>query len=735
MHDQGSFATPRAARRLPPPRHCCRVAARPWTAGRWAAVSAAGLLGVAGAAPAQAAPAKASPPTSAPARDHAITIEDYFTIAQPLQVAVAPHGQTIAWTELRWQDDLPARNGDLWLHDRKTGATRRLTFHTAMDMDPRFGPDGTSLYFVSTRSDPRTPSLAKGGKQVWRIGAGGDDLRPVTSHDGGIDGWQLQADGKALWYTVTRDHQDDDGFAALRKAHKAKYSKGERKWSTLRRLDLASWRDEKVANIKGYVRAFAIDPAATRALLITIPSDRLIDNEGWSRAELLDLGPGGEPDAPRLHPIDDARWRKEAPSPYGWLEHPVWSDDGAVAAFSVGFDGFPAEVIAVEVVELRATSVRRVPRFEEYAFEGPLAFRPGTRELCGRGTLRAVDGVFCAVIAAAGAASAGRRLTNEQVGVIGAFAFARDGSLAVTASTVTTMPEVMVLDAAGGRPQRISHINPHVDQWKIPTVQRYRWKSPDGTEVEGILELPPGYDRSKGPLPLVVELHGGPTSATKLELRYWIYGRTLFAARGWALLSPNYRGSTGYGDKFLTELVGHENDRDVQDILSGVNALVAEGVVDPKRMAVMGWSNGGYLTNCVIAADPRFAAASSGAGVVDQTMQWATEDTPGHVINYMRGLPWKQPAEVVRASPLYQADKIRTPTLIHFGEGDERVPVQHGLALFRALDQYQQVPTQLVVYPGEGHGLTKRAHREAKLRWDVAWFERYVPGFAAAAKK
>jgi len=207
-----------------------------------------------------------------------------------------------------------------------------------------------------------------------------------------------------------------------------------------------------------------------------------------------------------------------------------------------------------------------------------------------------------------------------------------------------------------------------------------------------------------------------------------MYGRGPFAPQGWAVFDPNYRGSTGYGDKFLTDLVGHENDIEVKDILAGVDALIQRGIADPERMAVMGWSNGGFLTDCIITKDPRFKAASSGAGVFDQAMQWGIEDTPGHVINFQRGLPWERPDEMRQASPLYAADKIKAATLIHVGEDDERVPAQHSRALYRALRHYLNVPTELVVYPGEGHGLTQYSHRKAKMAWDERWFNHYVLG-------
>ena len=233
--------------------------------------------------------------------------------------------------------------------------------------------------------------------------------------------------------------------------------------------------------------------------------------------------------------------------------------------------------------------------------------------------------------------------------------------------------------------------------------------------------------RGDPPLPLVVEVHGGPSDATLLYLQYWIYGRTLFPALGYALLSPNYRGSTGYGDKFLTDLVGRENDIEVKDILAGVDAMIEKKLADPERLGVMGWSNGGFLTNCLITTTQRFKAASSGAGVIDQLIEWGLEDTPGHVINFNRGLPWERTEAYLKASPAYNLGKVTTPTIIHVGEQDERVPAAHAKTLYRALKDYSKTPTVLLTYPNAGHGLMLSDHRKGKLEWDVKWFEKYLP--------
>ena len=135
------------------------------------------------------------------------------------------------------------------------------------------------------------------------------------------------------------------------------------------------------------------------------------------------------------------------------------------------------------------------------------------------------------------------------------------------------------------------------------------------------------------------------------------------------------------------------------------------------------------MTNAIIGKSDQFKAASSGAGVIDQVMQWALEDTPGHVINYMENkLPWQNPVEYQESSPLFQLANTKTPTLIHVGENDERVPAAHAKTLFRALHRYKNVPTQLVIYPNTGHSPTTYTHRKAKMTWDVAWFEKYLLG-------
>jgi dipeptidyl aminopeptidase/acylaminoacyl peptidase len=206
-------------------------------------------------------------------------------------------------------------------------------------------------------------------------------------------------------------------------------------------------------------------------------------------------------------------------------------------------------------------------------------------------------------------------------------------------------------------------------------------------------------------------------------------GRLYFASAGYMVLLPNYRGSTGFGDKFVTDLIGRENDIEVKDILALIQGMIDEGHVDPERIGVMGWSNGGYLTNCLISLKDspiKFKAASSGAGIVDTVAEWGFNDEPAYPIVFKKGLPWEQPELYKNTSPTYQLGNVKTPTLIHVGGGDERCPPGHSRMLYRALKENLKVPTELIVYPGEPHGLTKYSNRKLKMEWDLAWFDKYV---------
>jgi dipeptidyl aminopeptidase/acylaminoacyl peptidase len=354
-----------------------------------------------------------------------------------------------------------------------------------------------------------------------------------------------------------------------------------------------------------------------------------------------------------------------------------------------------------------------------------LCWKGPSHDLCFLGDDRARVRIYCAKDAPNGGSV--DALTEGDV-VIDAMAWTSEGQLcAAVVGTPHRMHDIFLIEPDAKNEKQLTEINAHTKPWKLPTISVVRWKAKDGTLVDGLLELPPDYKRGAS-LPTIVNLHGGPTSAWPYNMVLGFTGSGLYASQGYAFFSPNYRGSTGYGDSFITDLVGKENDIEVADILSGIDHLIADGVCDKARLGVAGWSNGGYLANCLISKSDRFRAASSGAGIVDLTMEWGTNDEPAYPLIFSGGSPWQVPDVYRRASPIFQFGAVTTPTLFHVGENDRRCPKGQSEAAHRALADYLKVESELIIYPGEGHTLKKYESRKAKLTWELAWFNHFLKG-------
>lgn len=652
-------------------------------------------------------------------REHDIEAEDYFSIGVITGCVTSPTGGAIAYTEVRWEPPVEKRNTDLWVVDSDSRHVTRLTFDRAADGSPQWSHDGRFLYFGSSRkrsgeSDPPY----NGKRQVWRVSASGAEVTAVTRLKDGIGRFELSADSRTLYYTVSKE-DTDELWKDLRSEYKdLTYGHGVTKFSQVWKLDLELWRSEKLVDEKRVILDMKVSSNGRRIAMITTPDEEIIFSEGQSRIDVFDT------ETQKVTTVTPDGWREDHPSPYGWLDSVSWADDGDALGLTVSYDGFPTRIYVVEWTG-DEPSLRQLARPAGVSVTGgTIGWRPTSRDIGFIGEEHARARVYAIQDVRDGGQGEVKTWTPGDVAVK-AFDFSRDGMSVAAVLATTQHPPDLYEFFASGQSSRLTRANPQVDTWKLPQISLVKWKGANGDEVEGILELPPDYKPGTR-LPMVVEIHGGPTAATLYEFRFWIYGRTLMAATGFALLSPNYRGSTGYGDKFMTDLIGRENDIEVEDILKGVDAMIEMGIADPDRLAVMGWSNGGFLTNCLITTTDRFKAASSGAGVLDQVIQWGTEDTPGHVINYMQNQPWTDPEAYRSGSPLYNMHKVKTPTLIHVGENDPRVPQAHSRTLYRALRHYVKVPTELIVYPDEGHGLTTYTHRKAKMQWDLAWFDRYL---------
>lgn len=662
-------------------------------------------------------------PLVAQERTHTVTPDDYFTLNTITEIAVSPDGKQVAYALATWDKAEDNRRSDLWViaTDGK-GKPSKLTFDRANDRHIKWSADGKHLYFLGNRKKAaETKPPFDGSSQVWRITADGSgEVKAITREVGGVTGYDYAPKADALFFSKDKEHADQDDFAKLRAKYKADYGHGVRKVSEIHKLDLTAWRAEKIVDDTRYVREFVVTQDGKKVAMVSAFDDTVVKSEGESRVDIW-------ADGKVVTPPTDSYRKNPKNSPYAWLENLCWNPSGTRFAFTAVHDAFPAEVIT----GTESGSVWETARYERDGWEVVgygRAMGPSLQWLNDTG-LRVMyekDGVagWHRTDYDPSRHVAGKVNATNAVNHLAIDNYGDGGDGAAVLSTSEKFPHLYMFKA-------YYDPNPHTATWKLPTVQHITWKAPDGTEVGGVLELPHGYKKGDK-LPLVVAIHGGPTTSTKADLNFDPHnGRLYFAAAGYAVLLPNYRGSTGYGDKFVTDLIGRENDIEVKDILAGIQHLVKEGIADPDRVGCMGWSNGGYLTNCLITlkdSPVKFKAASSGAGIVDTVAEWGFNDEPAYPIVFKKGLPWEQPEIYKKTSPTYQLGNVTTPTIVHVGGNDVRCPPGHSRMLYRALKENLKVPTELVEYPGEPHGLTKMSNRRAKMEWDLAWFDKYLKG-------
>ncbi|HEY3788095.1 MAG TPA: prolyl oligopeptidase family serine peptidase, partial [Urbifossiella sp.] len=636
------------------------------------------------------------------------------------------------------------RRTDLWVVDTDgKGKPRQLTKDRGNDRHPKWSADGKSIFVLGNRKkDGQREAPFNGTTQIWKVNVEDAKAASFTKVKGGITGFDYAPKADQIFYTIDAETTDTDDFSKLREQHsKLEYGHGKRTVSELMRVNSDGNKPEKLVAEKRYIREFAATQDGKRIAMITAFDDSVLKSEGESRVDIWETNPKpGEPAASAAGvittPPTDA-YRKNAASPWAWLESLAWNPDGTRFAFCAVFDGYPAEIVIGEL-NFGKWIMNKMPRRQMGFFSGSIRGYGTIIKWSDLETFSFLHDTFSRVLIDKFNARTERGGSQNGDYTSSYFDLNQNFAQGYTSIIDVSSPLPAFEHRAFAsirvrtrkQPNEIVEINPHTKGWKLPRIIHIAWEAPDKTPIGGVLELPQDYKKGSRKLPLVVAIHGGPTTASHADLEFDPHnGRLYFAAAGYAVLCPNYRGSTGYGDKFVTDLIGRENDLDVKDILAGIQHLIDEGIADPDRIGVMGWSNGGYLTNCLISMKDcpiKFAAASSGAGIVDTVAEWGFNDEPAYPRVFKKGLPWETPEIYRKTSPTYQLGNVKTPTLIHVGGNDPRCPPGHSRMLYRALHEYVKVPTQLVVYPGEPHGLTKLSNRKAKMEWDLAWFDKYL---------
>ena len=311
------------------------------------------------------------------------------------------------------------------------------------------------------------------------------------------------------------------------------------------------------------------------------------------------------------------------------------------------------------------------------------------------------------------------------------YSFSSDGSAcAFLRANATAMSDVYVASGVGRNPQekKLTDENAQTASWTTSGLEVVSWKSQDGAAIEGVLHKPADFDPAKK-YPLLVVIHGGPTGVSRaIPFTSTIYPIDVWVPRGVLVLEPNYRGSAGYGEEFRALNVRNLGVGDAWDVLSGIDALIAKGMVDPARVGTMGWSQGGYISAFLATHDAaRFKAISVGAGISDWMTYYVNTDITPFTRQYLKATPWDDPEIYAKTSPITYIKQAKTPTLIQHGATDQRVPLPNAFELYHGL-QDNRVPTKLIVYKGfggVGHGPSKPKSNRATMDHNVEWFDQY----------
>ena len=628
--------------------------------------------------------------------------EDWYRFRDVWNLEMAADGSAVAYLVTSYDRRSDQSLDALWLADWSGGAARQLT-HGASVGEPRFTPDGRRLSFLAARPQGATT-------QLWVIDRNGGAARRLSQCAGEITSYAWSPDARRV---VLAMHAAEDARSPAPEVIDAYQFKDKYAYLTARArthlylLDAAS----------GACRAMSADPERADSMPIFSPDGRQIAFVGRSTQTPAEAGRDA------IYVVDATAAASPRQLASHWsAAHPrlAWSRDGRRIAFLYGDD--PKDNIWMQHVALVEVASGRVQ---------PVA--PGLDRTLISPVWSADGGSLLLAVEDDGRQYAARvRLDRDAVErLTGAMVIdeltSAAGHTAVLASSDRAPFEVFALEAGGLRPLS-AHNRALFAQLALGAVEDIAFASRDGTPIHGQLVKPPDF-RPGQRYPTILWIKGGPDGQDDHSLTLESYGpeleRQLFATHGYLVLAINHRGSTGRGAGFARAITADWGHRDVEDLLAGVDYAIAQGSADPAHLGVGGWSYGGMLTDYLIASDTRFKAAVSGAGSANQLAAYGTD---AWVVADDRelGPPWRNTALWLRLSyPFLHADRVRTPTLFVGGDRDFNVPIAGCEQMYQAL-RTLGVPAQLIVYPGEGHYLTRPSFMVDLYRRYLAWMDEYL---------
>jgi dipeptidyl aminopeptidase/acylaminoacyl peptidase len=657
------------------------------------------------------------------AQKRGLSVQDVYNIRDVRDPQRSPDGKWVAYVVARAIKDTDKNDSDIWMASWDGTQEIQLTSSPDSESQPRWSPDNKYLSFVSSRQG------AKDG-QLWLMNRAGGEAIKISDVKGGVSEYAWSPDSKRVVFIVgepdPRDPKDDEKEGDKKKTappividryHFKQdvdgYLRNERKHLYL--FDLATKKADVLTPGTLFDEETPVwSPDSTQVAFVSKRGTGDLDRHENTDIWVIDARPGAQ-----------ARQVTTSPLPES---NPSWSADGKQIAYLTGEDlKYSAyNQNKLMVIPAAGGQPRRLAESLDRPVRAPIWSKDGASL-----TVVVVDdrSQYPARIPVSGPGSpkpggegGGRveRLVTATGVVTNLSAGASDGAFAALSASDTEPPEVTALE--NGKVRRLSHRN---DEWLssvlLGTTEEFTSTSKDGTEVHGLIVKPPTY-RAGQKYPTLLRIHGGPNGQDE---HAFSFERELFAANGYVVVAVNYRGSNGRGSAYQKAIFADWGGKEVVDLLGAMDHVQKIGLADPDRLGIGGWSYGGILTDYTIATDGRFKAATSGAGSALQLTMYGVDEYITQYENEI-GPPWKAQDLWIKISyPFFHADKIKTPTLFLGGEKDFNVPLVGGEQMFQALKSLG-VDTQLVIYPGQFHGITTPTYKIDRYQRYLDWYDKYL---------
>ncbi|HTP70485.1 MAG TPA: S9 family peptidase [Dongiaceae bacterium] len=690
--------------------------------------------------------------TAAAQTKHTPTIPEALSLKSINSPKISPDGRWIAYS--LEQADWKANEyvSQLWLINVETGKSIQLTRGKKSANGADWSPDGRWVAFITERESSAIEPLSEAEKEEKKEAKKdekkeekGDQKEPEPGKPVASQIWLISPLGGEAWQLskaetdINEFHwsRDSKSIAFSANAPESKASKDRKEKYSDYEVYEKDYRQNQLWSLDVIDAEKSFQPVAAKRLLADLSLN--VTDFSWSPDSTQIafaatnnpfLSFRGDQDIYLVDLAHNNVVKKVVALP-GPDSNPVFSPDGKQLAFQTALaqqyyyyaNGHIAVVQLSAVLSKPATTPADVRDLTASFDEDPYLYDWGPDGIYFAGLQKTNAHVFRVDPQSASVS----RLSSPDNLILEGASFTPDcKTVAFVAPSPTQMEELYVTPTSPFTPKKLTDMTAQVKDWNLGTAEVVQWKSQDGAVIEGILRKPADYNPSRK-YPLLVKIHGGPTGTSRPTFSPVTYAYPVqqFLAKGALVLEPNYRGSAGYGGAFRALNVRNLGVGDMWDVMSGVDFLIAKGIVDPAKLGAMGWSQGGYISSFLTTHTDRFKAISEGAGISDWMTYYVNTDITPFTRQYLHATPWDDPEIYAKTSPITTIKQAKTPTLIQQGSNDKRVPVPDSYELFRGL-QDQGVESRMIFYSNFGHGVNKPKSQRALLQANLDWFNHYI---------